>query len=149
MCPKELPSSRKIRSYLNPSQLTPYVGPFIDQPPKCPGRLVPVAPSLGRAPNQFSGKLARVLAMGRRGWRSLAREGRVGIRVKWVETRRDGSTSRDHSVAPRQPLPDPQGRAKGLEVSGRCRPVSIPRRPCYTRLDIVALGFGSRRAKPG
>lgn len=72
------------------------------------------------------------------------RRGGVGIRVKWVETRRDGSTSRDQSVAPRQPLPDLQGRAKGLAVSGRCRPVSIPRCPCYTRPEIVVLGFSSR-----
>lgn len=35
------------------------------------------------------------------------REGGIEIRVKWVETWRDGSTSRDRSVAPRQPLPDP------------------------------------------
>lgn len=39
-------------------------------------------------------------------WRK--RQGK--IRVKWVETRRDGSTSPDQSVAPQQPCPTPGNR---------------------------------------
>lgn len=70
----------------------------------------------------------------------------VGVGVKWVETRRDGSTSRDRSVAPRQPCPTPRmARVSGLEVSGRqsryrSRDVRV------TRSGIVVLGFGSRRS---
>lgn len=41
-------------------------------------------------------------------WRK--RQGK--IRVKWVETRRDGSTSPDQSVAPQQPCPTPGNRTK-------------------------------------
>lgn len=58
---------------------------------------------------------------------------RLGIRVKWVETWRDGSTSRDQSVAPRQPLPNPyDSTTMTREVSGKR--VSIdPLCPCYTK----------------
>lgn len=71
--------------------------------------------------------------------------GGLDILVQGVETWRDGSTSRAGRSRPDNPYPIPTIPPVRSERRRGGRPVSILRCPCYTRSEIVVLGYAFRR----